>query len=179
MIDFLVWLINLSNNQKILLSRWLHSKLISSLKFLGNWKTMFYVISQEQNSIKTLEFTETNSYFYSFTYEKNIFTSSSYQVVDIFVNLLADRRAVDSTPKYSLLAGDSTQASVWRYKIFKLIFPKSESWPKTMYAEHWTKIPWTTGNVLRKFSYTFSIVILWGIYEHLLTWISCCVSNQK
>ena len=30
------------------------------------------------SNIKTLEFTETNSYFYSFTYEKNIFSSSSY-----------------------------------------------------------------------------------------------------
>ena len=38
-------------------------------------KTMFWFTSQEQHSIKTLEFTETNSYFYSFTYEKNIFSS--------------------------------------------------------------------------------------------------------
>ena len=60
--------------------------------------------SQEQHSMKTLEFTETNSYFYSFTYERNICSSSSYQWVDFFVNLLADRKAVDSTPKYSLLA---------------------------------------------------------------------------
>ena len=37
---------------------------------------MFWVISQEQHSIKTLEFTETNSYYYNFTYEKkNIFSS--------------------------------------------------------------------------------------------------------
>ena len=95
-------------------------KLISSLKFLSNCKTMFWVISQEQHSIKALEFTETNSYFYSFTYEKNIFSSSSYQWVDFFVNLLADRKAVDSTPKYSLLAGDKNQASIFspsiRYK---------------------------------------------------------------
>ena len=103
-----------ANSQKI------HSKLISTLKFLSNWKTMFWVISQEQHSIKTLEFTETSSYFYSFTYEKNIFSSSSYQWVDFFVNLLADRKAVDSTPKYSLLAGDKNQASIFspsiRYK---------------------------------------------------------------
>ena len=81
---------------------------------------MFWVISQEQHSIKTLEFTETNSYFYSFTYEKNIFSSSSYQWVDFFVNLLADWKAVDSTPKYSLIAGDKNQASIFscciRYK---------------------------------------------------------------
>ena len=67
-----------ANSQKI------HSKLISTLKFLSNWKTMFWVISQEQHSIKTLEFTETNSYFHSFTYEKNIFSSSSYIPVDRF-----------------------------------------------------------------------------------------------
>ena len=52
-------------------------QIISTLKFLSNWNTMFWVISQDQYSIKTLEFTETNSYFYSFTYEeKNIFSSS-------------------------------------------------------------------------------------------------------
>ena len=71
------------------------------------------VISQEQHSIKTLEFTKTNSCFYSFTYEKkNIFSSSSYQWVDFFVNLLADKKAVDSTPKHSLLPGDTNQASI-------------------------------------------------------------------
>ena len=43
--------------------------------------------------------------------KKNIFSSSSYQWVNIFVNLLADRKAVDSAPKYSLLAGDKNQAS--------------------------------------------------------------------
>ena len=31
---------------------------------------MFWVISQEQHSMKTKEFTETYNYFYSFTYEK-------------------------------------------------------------------------------------------------------------
>ena len=75
------WCDLFSNRQKILLPRWLHSKLISNFKFLSNWKTMFWVISQEQHSIKTQEFTETNSYFYSFTYEKNIFSSSSHQCV--------------------------------------------------------------------------------------------------
>ena len=53
--------------------------------------------SQEQHSMKTLEFTETNSYFYSFTYEKYIFSSSSLvrstgiPVDSFFVNMLADR----------------------------------------------------------------------------------------
>ena len=57
---------------------------------------MFWVILQEQQSIKTLEFTETNIYIYSFTCEKKIFKSSSYQWVDFFVNLLADRKAVNT-----------------------------------------------------------------------------------
>ena len=65
-------------------------------------------MTQKFVSIKTLEFTGTNSYFYSFTYEENIFSNSSHQWLDFFfVNLLADRKAVDSTPKYSLLAGDT------------------------------------------------------------------------
>ena len=93
--------------------RWLQWKLISTLKSLSNWKTIVWIISQEQHSIKTLEFTETNSYFYSSPYEKkNIFSSSSSQWVNIFVNLLADRKAVDSAPKYSLLAEDKNQASI-------------------------------------------------------------------
>ena len=71
--------------------------------------------------MKTLEFTETNSYFYSFTYEKKTYLAvhlTSGQI--LFENLLADRKAVDSTPKYSLLAGDKNQASIFspsiRYK---------------------------------------------------------------
>ena len=36
--------------------------------------------------------------------------SSSDQLVDFFVNLLADRKAVDLTPKYSLLDGNTNQA---------------------------------------------------------------------
>ena len=74
-----------SNCQEILLSRYLYSKLISILKFLSNSKTMFWVISLEQHSIKTQEFTETISYFYSFTYEKNIWRSSSHQWIDFFL----------------------------------------------------------------------------------------------
>ena len=71
--------------------------------------------------MKTLEFTETNSYFYSFTYGKKTYLAvhltSGYR---FFVNLLADRKAVDSTPKYYLLDGDTNQASIFspciRYK---------------------------------------------------------------
>ena len=78
---------------------------------------MFLVISQEQHSIKTLEFTETNSYFYSFTYGKNIFSISSLlrstgiPVDRFFVNLLADRNTVGSIPKYSLLDRDTISLS--------------------------------------------------------------------
>ena len=34
-----------------------------------------------------------------------------------FVNLLAHRKAVDSTPKYYLLAGDKNQASIFSSSI--------------------------------------------------------------
>ena len=33
---------------------------------------------------------------------------------------------------------------LWFHKIFKLILPKSLSWPKTMYAEHLRKLAWET-----------------------------------
>ena len=95
-----------------------------SQKFLSNWKTMFWVISQqeEQHSIKTVEFTKTDSYFYSFTCKKKTYLviSSSYQWVDFFVNFLAGRKAVDSTPIYFLRAWDTNQPSIFspctRYK---------------------------------------------------------------
>ena len=31
---------------------------------------------------------------------------------------------------------------LWVHEIFKLIFLKPSSWPKTMYAEHWRKLAW-------------------------------------
>ena len=34
--------------------------------------------------------------------------------------------------------------TLYFHKIFKLIFPKALSWPKTMYAEHWRKLTWAT-----------------------------------
>ena len=91
-----------ANSQKI------HSKLISTLKFLSNWKTMFWVISQEQHSIKTLEFTETNSYFHSFTYEKNIFSSSSYQWVDFIWEFAGRQKSCGFNTKIF--------SACWRYK---------------------------------------------------------------
>ena len=51
--------------------------------------------------------------------KKNIFSSSSYQWVDIFVNLLGDRKPVDSTRKYYLLAGDKNQVSF--FSLCKLV----------------------------------------------------------
>ena len=40
--------------------------------------------------------------------------SSSYlQWVDFFVNVVADRKDVVSTPKYFLFAGDTNQASIF------------------------------------------------------------------
>ena len=68
--------------------------------------------------------------------------------------------------------------TLWFHKNFKLIFPKSSSWPKTMYI-YWTLEKTSMGNFLGKFSYTFGTIILWSTYEQLLTWICYCVSNQK
>ena len=34
--------------------------------------------------------------------------------------------------------------TLWFHKLFQLIFPKSSSWPKTMYAERWRKLDWET-----------------------------------
>ena len=45
--------------------------------------------------------------------KKTMFSSSSYQWEDFFVNLLADRKAVDSTPKSSVLARGTNQASIF------------------------------------------------------------------
>ena len=61
-------------------------------------------------STKTLEFTETNSYFYSYTFEKT-YLAVLLTIRYIFVNLLTDRKIAVSTPKYSLLAGNLNQAS--------------------------------------------------------------------
>ena len=76
---------------------------------------MFWAISQEQHSIKTHEFTKTSSYFYSFTYEKNIFSRSSHKWVVSCVNSLEDHKAVDSISEYSLLAGDTNQGSIFLF----------------------------------------------------------------
>ena len=68
-----------------LLSRWLYSKLISSLKLLSKLKNhaLIYLTGAPQHK-ETMEFSETNSYFHSLTYKKNIFSSSSYIPVDRF-----------------------------------------------------------------------------------------------
>ena len=34
--------------------------------------------------------------------------------------------------------------TLWFHKVFRLIFPKSSSWPKAMYVEHWRKLAWAT-----------------------------------
>ena len=102
---------------------WFHPKLISSLKFWSNCTTMFWVISQEQHSKKTLEFSETNIFIASLM-EKNI-EQFILPVYRFFVNLLAGRKAVDLTPKHSLLDGDTDQASIFspciRYKWVNMI----------------------------------------------------------
>ena len=100
-----------TKSQNILLSRWLHPKLISTLKFLSNSKIMFWVISQEQHSIKTLELTETNNYFYSFTNGKNTFSSSSYQWID-FLWIYWHTEKLWIQQQYCLLDRDTNQASI-------------------------------------------------------------------
>ena len=62
--------------------------------------------------------------------------------------------------------------TLWFHQIFKLIFPKSSSWPKTMYAEHWRKM----GNFPILLVQLFSEQ---STCEQLLTWICYCVFNQK
>ena len=47
------------------------------------------------------------AFFVASLMKKNVFSSSSHQ------NLLADRKAVDSTQEYSLLAGDTNQAPIF------------------------------------------------------------------
>ena len=112
---FKKWCSLFANSQKILLSWWLHSKLISTFKFLSNWKTMFWVISQEQHSIKTLEFTETNSYFYRLTYEKNIFTSYFFLPVGRFFCEFVGRQKSCGINTKILYA-------CWRYKLGFYLF---------------------------------------------------------
>ena len=90
------------------------------LNFLSNWKTMFWVISQEQHSIKTL--LKLRAICIASLMKKTyLAVSSSYQWVGrFFYEFLADRKAVDSTPKHYLLAWDIIQAPIFslciRYK---------------------------------------------------------------
>ena len=65
--------------------------------------------------------------------------------------------------------------TLWFHKVFKLIFPKSSPWPKTIW---WTLEKTSMGNFLGKFSYTFSTTILLRTYEQLLTWI-CSLSFKR
>ena len=62
-----------------------------------------------------MELNETNSYFYSCTYKKKYLAVVNLlpAVGRFFMNLLTDRKAVGSTQKYSLLAGDINQASIF------------------------------------------------------------------
>ena len=79
--------------------------------FTQNWFLLWssWVISEEQHSIKTLEFTVQKKTLWKKAYFP--VSSSYHQWVDLFENLLADRSAVDSTPKYFLRTWDTNQAS--------------------------------------------------------------------
>ena len=58
-------------------------------------------------------------------------------------------------------------------KFFKLIFPKSSSWPETMDAVHWRKLAWANPlglvAILLVAKSNFAILILWSTSEQLLT----------
>ena len=58
--------------------------------------------------------------------KKDMFSSSLSQWVDFCVNLLAGRKAVDSAPKYSLIAGDKNQASIF-FSFHKIQMSKQHS----------------------------------------------------
>ena len=121
------------NSQKILSSRWLHSKLISTLEFSSNWKTMFWVISQEQHSIKTLEFTETNSYFHSFTYEKTyLAVHLIYQWIDFLWEFAGRQKSCGFNTKIF--------SACWRYKPGFYFF----SLHKIQMSKHDRFINWTS-----------------------------------
>ena len=52
--------------------------------------------------------------------------------------------------------------TLWFHKLFKLIFLRQSSWPKTMYAEHWRKLAWAT------FLGNFPILLVQHIYGALM-----------
>ena len=70
---------------------------------IHNFKFKLKIIRLDDNSLKQL--------FYSYTYEKNIFSSSFYQRV-FFVELLTEKLWVWVT-KYYLLARDTSQVSIF------------------------------------------------------------------
>ena len=52
--------------------------------------------------------------------------------------------------------------TLWFHKLFKLIFLRQSSWPKTMYAKHWRKLAWAT------FFRNFLILFVQKIYGALM-----------
>ena len=84
LLNFLMWSI-CKQPEDTFINKMASPKIDFYFEVFKQLKTMCWVISQEQHSIKTLEFIETNSYFYSFTFEKNTFSSSSHQWIDFFL----------------------------------------------------------------------------------------------
>ena len=76
---------------------------------------------------------------------------------------------------------------VWFYKVFKLCFLKQQSWPKTMYAEHWRKLARATfkGNFLILLVQQFYGVPIKNKFSHLagyfdfLFWFSSAILLSK
>ena len=85
-------------------------------------KVLSYLTGATQH--RETGFTETNSYFISLMEKKHI-QQFILPVDRFFVNLWADKKAVDLTPKYYQLDEDTNQASIFspctRYKLVKMI----------------------------------------------------------
>ena len=74
-------------------------------------------------SKKTLEFTETNNYFYGCTYEKTYLAVTNFlpAVRRFFLNLLTNSKVVGPTQKHFLLPRDINQGSIsYSFQLHKI-----------------------------------------------------------
>ena len=74
---------------------------------------------------------------------------NNYGVQEKMCACVCGRGGGDDTAMFTMLYL-KVLLTVWFHKIFKLIFLKQPSWPRTMYAKHWRKLAWPTflGNFL-------------------------------
>ena len=89
---------------------------------MASLKTDFYfeVFKQLKNHVLSISHMKENLFIDSLMKIKTYLAVHLTSGKIFLVNLLADSKAADSTPKYSLLAGDTNQASIFspciRYK---------------------------------------------------------------